>query len=56
MDVFMEWDLVKRSENFTFTLRTVRGCIQKFPDSVSNEIYAYNNKHSLRSNTEGYGG
>jgi hypothetical protein len=21
-----------------------------------NEIYAYNNKHSLRSNTKGYGG
>jgi len=23
---------------------------------VDNEIYAYNNKHSLRSNTKGYGG
>jgi hypothetical protein len=33
----------------------LRGCIQKFPDWVDNEIYAYNNKHSLRSNTKGYG-
>jgi hypothetical protein len=29
----------------------IRGCIKKFPDWVDNEIYAYNNKHSLRSNT-----
>jgi hypothetical protein len=29
-----------------------RGCIQKFPDSVDNEM---NNKHSLRSNIKGYG-
>jgi hypothetical protein len=36
--------------------RIVRGCIQKFPDWVDNEIYAYNNKNSLRSNTKGYGG
>jgi hypothetical protein len=35
---------------------TVRVCIQKFPDWVDNEIYAYNNKHLLRSNTKGYGG
>jgi hypothetical protein len=28
--------------------------IQKFPDWVDNEIYAYNNKHSLRSNTKSY--
>jgi hypothetical protein len=27
----------------------------KFPNGVDNEIYAYNNKHSLRSNTKGYG-
>jgi hypothetical protein len=31
-------------------------CIQKFPDWVDNEIYAYKNKHSLRSDTKGYGG
>jgi len=34
----------------------IRGCIPKFPDWVCNEIYAYNNKQSLRSNTKGYGG
>jgi hypothetical protein len=34
----------------------VRGYIQMFPDWVHNEIYAYKNKHSLRSNTKGYGG
>jgi hypothetical protein len=33
----------------------VRGCIQKFPEWVDNEI-KNNNKHSLRSNTKGYGG
>jgi hypothetical protein len=35
---------------------TVRGCNQKFPDWVDNEMYADNNKHSSRSNTKGYGG
>jgi hypothetical protein len=34
---------------------TVRGCIQTFPNWVDNEINN-NNKHSLRSNTKGYGG
>jgi hypothetical protein len=34
---------------------TLRGCIQKFPDWVDNEINN-NNKNSLRSNTKGYGG
>jgi hypothetical protein len=34
----------------------LRGCIQKFPDWIDNEIYAYNNKHSLRRNTKCYGG
>jgi hypothetical protein len=34
----------------------IRGCIQKFPDWVDNEICAYNNKHSLWSNTKDYGG
>jgi hypothetical protein len=34
----------------------LQGCIQKFPDWVDNEIYVYNNKHSLRSNTKCYGG
>jgi hypothetical protein len=34
----------------------IRGCIQKFPDWVDNEINNNdnnNNKHSLRSNTKG---
>jgi hypothetical protein len=34
----------------------IRGCIQKFPDWVCNEMYAYKNKHSLRCNIKGYGG
>jgi hypothetical protein len=34
----------------------IRRYNQKFPDWVDNEIYAYNNKHTLRSNTKGYGG
>jgi hypothetical protein len=38
----------------------VRWCIQKFPDWVNNEINNNNNnnnsKHSLESNTKGYGG
>jgi hypothetical protein len=33
----------------------IRGCIQKFPDWVDNEINN-NNKPLLRSNTKGYGG
>jgi hypothetical protein len=36
--------------------KNIRECTQKFPDWVDNEIYAHNNKHALRSNTEGYGG
>jgi len=34
----------------------IRGCIQKFPDWVDNEIHAYKNNHSLRINTKGYDG
>jgi len=32
----------------------IQGCIQKLPNCVDNEIYAYKNKHSLKNNTEGY--
>jgi hypothetical protein len=32
----------------------IRRCIQKFPDWFDNEIYVYNNKHSIRSNIKGY--
>jgi hypothetical protein len=35
--------------------KSIRGCIQKFPDWAYNEINAYNNKHSSRTNTKGYG-
>jgi hypothetical protein len=34
----------------------IRGCIQKFPDLVDNEICAYLCYHSLGSNIKGYGG
>jgi hypothetical protein len=34
---------------------SLRGCIQKFPDRVNNEMNN-NNNHSLRSNTKAYGG
>jgi hypothetical protein len=33
----------------------ILGCTQKFPVWVDKETYASNNKHSLRSNTNGYG-
>jgi hypothetical protein len=42
----------KGKENIPLSI--IRGCNQKFPDRVDNEIN--NNKHSLRSNTKGYGG
>jgi hypothetical protein len=35
--------------------QVIRGCIQKFPYWVDNEINN-NNKHSLGRNTKGYGG
>jgi hypothetical protein len=33
----------------------VRGCIQKFPELVDNEINNSSNEHTLRSNTKSYG-
>jgi hypothetical protein len=45
-----------RESKIHFSWFVLRGCIQKFPDWVDNEIYAYNNRHSLRSNTKGCGG
>jgi uncharacterized membrane protein len=38
----------------TLFILEIQGCNQKFPDSVDNEINN-SNKHSLRSNTMGYG-
>jgi len=35
---------------------TIRGCIQKYPESLDNDTYDYNNKHSLRNNTKDYCG
>jgi hypothetical protein len=43
------------SQSFRTNTGILRGCIQKFPDWINNEIYAYNNKHSLRINTKCYG-
>jgi hypothetical protein len=48
---------LKVTTNWLHTVQDIiRVCIQKFPDGVNNEIHAYNNKRSLRSNTTGYGG
>jgi hypothetical protein len=44
---------IDKTDGYNFS---VRGCIQKFSDWVDNEIYAYKNKHSLRSRTKGYSG
>jgi hypothetical protein len=44
------------SSDFRNLLETYTKCIQNFPDWVNYEIYAYNNKRSLKSNTKGYGG
>jgi hypothetical protein len=44
-----------RTDHAVCTQAQVRGCNQKFPDRVDNEINNSNNKHSLRSNTKCYG-
>jgi hypothetical protein len=54
------WEVARQPGGDSFLLSfqvnyDVRGCIRKFPDWVDNEIYAYNNKHSLRNNIKGYG-
>jgi hypothetical protein len=36
--------------------KVYEGVSKSFAGWVDNEIYAYKNKHSLRSNTKGYGG
>jgi hypothetical protein len=46
---------VKEKNTHTRTKARARGCIQKFPDWVDNEIYAYLRYYSLRSNTKDYG-
>jgi hypothetical protein len=42
-------------EDFVFGYGGVRGCTQKFPDWVYNEIYIYLRYYSSRSNTNGCG-
>jgi hypothetical protein len=44
------------SENFQFCLHRDIRVYPKVSRLSHNETYAYNNKHSLRSNTKGYGG
>jgi hypothetical protein len=48
-------NILNRWKNYFCQVVNVRGCIQKFPDWVDNEINNNNNKHSLRSNTKSYG-
>jgi hypothetical protein len=44
--VFITWCLVKHKDNFTFTF--IRGCIQKFPDWVDNEITIINTREATQ--------
>jgi hypothetical protein len=43
------------SPTIFFFMISIRRCIQKFPDWFDKEIYAYNSRQLLRSNTKGYG-
>jgi hypothetical protein len=52
---FISPDTSKFSAFQLYSYIYIRGYIQNFPDWVDNEINN-NNKHSLRSNTKGYGG
>jgi len=55
-----KWDDFKSAKEtqgegiYPISTYLVQGCIQKFPDWVDNKINN-NNKHLLRSNTQGYG-
>jgi hypothetical protein len=57
--LFCHLSLTECQEAVGFMLSCLRrliwGYIQKFPDWVDNEINNNNDKHSLRSNTKGYG-
>jgi hypothetical protein len=50
-----KWLNTKGAER-EYLRKFTRGYIQKFPDWVDKEINSNENKHSLRSNTKGYGG
>jgi hypothetical protein len=48
---------LKKKKGGICTRQHLRGCIQKFPDWLDNEINNTNeSKHSLTSNAKGYGG
>jgi hypothetical protein len=47
----VDMDISTEDNVIIIPTESIRGRIQKFPDWVDNEMYAYNNKHSLRSNT-----
>jgi hypothetical protein len=53
---YVELIFRQRFRTLKFSLSITRVYIQKFPDRVDNEIYAYLCYYSLRSNTKGYGG
>jgi hypothetical protein len=66
IDFCAKWNLIAQclyanvwegtNQHLTSYRFRLRGCIQKFPDWVDNEINNNNNKHSLRSKTKCYGG
>jgi hypothetical protein len=49
---FTPWELLFPAASFTICTRVY----PKVSGLSHNEIYAYNSKHSLRSNTKGYSG
>jgi hypothetical protein len=51
--MFLLYVVISSASISTLSLN-IWGCIRKFPDWVDNEINY--NKHSLRNNTNGYGG
>jgi hypothetical protein len=54
----LEWSYLKSlsGKEFVFVAVSVPTLATTQPMSIDNEIYAYNNKHSLRSKAKGYGG
>jgi hypothetical protein len=48
--------LLKHSSGISLVMCDLRGCIQKFPNWVDNEIYTYLWYYLLTSNTENYSG
>jgi hypothetical protein len=52
LDKFCIPRLHSAARHSTTSSHITAGCIQKFPDWVDNEIYAYNNKHSFGEATQ----